>query len=196
MIEQGPATEDEMVLAFLRAEIDASRYGDIIKQRLVLDGLERRIIDEPNLADAEENDARKELLSFRGYKRRELLFTGFPLDATWRRVVLERRDFQTLRYAKDKTWIDLSDGTRLVAVGARNFLQRADNPDTYQIKGIVEALRNGFRFPELIAAEANTGSLILIEGHSRATAYVIEQLPDNVEALVASSLSMPEWYFY
>ena len=58
-----------------------------------------------------------------------------------------------------------------------------------------EKLRNGSR-AELIAAQADDGSLILIEGHSRATAYVMEKFFDGVEALVASSPSMPAWSFY
>jgi hypothetical protein len=106
-----------------------------------------------------------------------------------------RGDLQLLRYANYHTWVDLSDGTRLVSVGARNFRQRPDDPDTYQINGIVEALRNGARFPELVAAQDNDGSLILIEGHSRATAYVMVELAE-VETLVASSPSMPGWAFY
>jgi hypothetical protein len=135
-------------------------------------------------------------LDYRGYEQRKVLFDGFPVDATWRRVRLEAQDLRALRYANHRTWNDLSDSTRLVSIGARNFLQRRDDPDTYQINGIVEALRDGTCFPELIAAQDNDGGLILIEGHSRATAYLIEECVGGVEALVASSQSMQEWIFY
>jgi hypothetical protein len=63
--------------------------------------------------------------------------------------------------------------------------------NTQQIGAIAQALRTGRRFPELIAAQADDGTLILIEGHSRATAYVIEHLAGDVEGLIASSPSMP-----
>ncbi len=149
MIERGPATEDEVVLAFLRAEIDSSRYDEHITQPLVRAGLTRQLIDEPNLADPAENAVRKKLLDFRGYGQGIALFEGFPKDAIWRRVALEPGDFERMRYAKSHTWIELSDGTRLVSAGARNFPARPDDPETYQINGIVEALRNGARFPEL-----------------------------------------------
>jgi hypothetical protein len=89
MIERGPATENDMVVAFLRAEIDSSRYDDHIKTPLAQGGSERRLIDEPNLADPAENALRKQLLTFRGYEARTALFAGFPADATWRRVTLE-----------------------------------------------------------------------------------------------------------
>ena len=185
-----------MVVAFLRAEINSSRHDKLVAERLALSGFTRRLIDEPNLADAAENCARMQVLDCRGYKRREALFAGFPLDAAWRRVVLAPPDFETLRYARYKTWMDLSDGTRLVSVGARNFRQRPGGPETYQIKGIAEALRSGVRFPELIAAQGGDGSLILIEGHSRATAYVLEGFVGEVEILVGTSPSMPRWAFY
>ena len=197
MIERGPATEDEMVLAFLRAEIDSSRFDDFVKQGLAQMGLTRRLIAEPNVVDAVENSARKALLdSFRGYERRNLLFLGFPLDVAWRRVALEDDDFRALRYANHPTWCQLSDGTRLVSTGAQNFGQRPDDPDLYQINGILEALRHGVHFAELIAAEDNSGGLILIEGASRATAYLIDRYFHELEALVASSPSMPGWHWY
>jgi hypothetical protein len=194
-VELGPATEDEMIAAFLRAEIDASRYDEYISNPLTKMGFTRRLIDQPNLANASENRARKTLLNYRGYSQRKLLFDGFPFDATWRRVRLDQHDLRALRYANHKTWNELSDGKRLVSVGALNFPQRPDNPETYQINGIAAAVRKGIRFPELIAAQDNDGALILIEGHSRATAYLIEGCA-TVEALVASSQSMQEWIFY
>ena len=79
-----------MVLSFLRAEISSSRFDDFVVNRLTALGLDRRIVDGPNLLDANENRSRKKLLdSYRGYERRVLLFQGFPTDATWRRVALE-----------------------------------------------------------------------------------------------------------
>ncbi|MGA2723958.1 MAG: hypothetical protein ABSG79_16300 [Bryobacteraceae bacterium] len=197
MVDLGPATENDMVLAFLRAEINSSRYDDRIIRALGQLGYTRCLLDEPNLANRTENRARKRLLNFRGYETREALFAGFPSDAVWRKVTLEQHDFSTLRYANHKTWNDLSDGTRLVSVGARNFRERPDDPETYQINGILEALRNGARFPELIAAQHNdSDGLILIEGHSRATAYVMERVFEGVEVFVASSRLMPRWAFY
>jgi len=196
MIEQGPATENDMVVAFLRAEIDSSRFGKHIRIRLAERGLDRHLIDEPNLADVGENSIRKQILaSFRGYGVGRFLFDRFPEDATWRRVRLELHDFETLRYADYKTWVDFSDGTRLVSIGGRNFRRLPHDSETCHMNAITEALRNGVRFPELIAAQHHDGSLILIEGHSRATVYVMEQFED-VDVLVASSLSMPKWFYY
>jgi hypothetical protein len=131
MIECGAATENDMIVAFLRAEIDSSRYDDHITGHMTQMGFTRKLIDEPNLADANENRARKALLGYRGYEVRRYLFSGFPLDATWRRVALEEADFRELRYANYPVWRDLSDDTRLVSIGARNFRQRPDDPDLY-----------------------------------------------------------------
>jgi len=196
MIELGAATENDMVAAFLRAEINSSRFDEFLTSALARTGFTRQLIDQPNLEDAAENWARKQLLDFRGYRNREALFTGFPHDAVWRRVVLEEKDLQALRYANYPTWKELSKSTRLVAIGAQNFRQQPDSPETYHINGIVEALRNGTRFPELIAAQDNDGGLILIEGHSRATAYLMEQFGGDVEVLVAVSPAMRRWAFY
>lgn len=196
MIERGRATDDDMVAAFLRAEINSSRYDGYILEPLRQQGLSRTLIEEPNLADATENAVRKRLLDFRGFRARNALFTRFPMDAQWRRVTLEPNDLGRLRYANYPTWVQLSDGTRLVNDGARNLRRLPDNPDTYHIYAIAEACQNGIRFPELITAEADDGSLILIEGHSRATAYLMEGFTGDIEALVASSPTIHRWAFY
>jgi hypothetical protein len=92
-----------------------------------------------------------------------------------------------LRYANHSIWCELSDGTRLVSRGAENFPHRPDNPELYQINGILQALRYGTHFPELILADDNRGGLILLDGASRATAYLMERHFHEVQALTASS---------
>jgi hypothetical protein len=194
VIELGPATEHDMVLAFLRGEIHSSRYQRYYSDGLAILGLERNLIDEPDLSDQSANAARKHLLQgIRGYDADTALFRGFPSDVRWCRVVLEPRDFEIMRYANHPTWTDLSRGTRLVSVGARNL---SGQSGTEQIPEIAEAMRNGAIFSELIAAEAADQSLILIEGHSRATAYVQSNFTTGVEAFVGSSPSMAAWDFY
>jgi hypothetical protein len=54
MIDLGPATEDDVVLAFLRAEIDSARFGSIYATILANSGLDRQgVIDHPDQNSAE-----------------------------------------------------------------------------------------------------------------------------------------------
>ncbi len=210
MIERGLATEDEVIAEFLRAEIDSTQQvGAWIVQCLNRHGRDRGLIDSPNLANADDNAIRKNILDCtRGYASRTALFQGFPLDASWRRVTLETSDLQAMRYINDdladRHWMNLSEGTRLIADGARNFCKRLAVPTTAHdafteaiqpITFIAAALRSGKRLPDLIAAEASDRSLVIIEGRKRATAYVIERI-HRFEAFVASSSCLPKWFFY
>ena len=61
------------------------------------------------------------------------------------------------------------------------------------IIAIQEKLQRGERFPELIAAKGNGNDLILIEGHTRATAYVVLKWPENIPMFLGSSPRMHEW---
>jgi hypothetical protein len=107
MIELGGTTEVEMIVAFLKAEIDSDRQ-QLIVHSLNCRGRDRNLIDNPNLLDEMENADRKSVLCYRGYEKREWLFSGFPLDAVWRRVRLEPRDFKIMRYINHQTWVNLS----------------------------------------------------------------------------------------
>jgi hypothetical protein len=135
----------------------------------------------------------------RGYPN-EALFAGFPTDVVWRRVMLEPNDFDSLRYANDtrgnQLLMRLSGGTRRVRDGAHNNVHLPQTEETAHIGQVATALRSGKSFGPLIAIESDDGSLVLMEGHSRATAYVIERFAGNVEAFVGSSPIMAQWMWY
>jgi len=170
MIECGAATESDMVLAFLRAEVDSPRFKQLVQNCLLTLKHDRLLIDNADAADVQQNDVRKALLGcYRGYGRDAYLFRGFPQNVTWRRVVLQAADLQALLYAKEPSWIAFSGGTRLICAGAKNA---AVSPTGAGALAVAKAILEGAQFPELIVAEAGEGPLVLVEGHTRATAQV------------------------
>ncbi len=199
MIEVAPATEAEMIAAFLRAEIGSSRYGRDILALLQRFSAPRRVIDQPNVNDQAENELRRAVLAgYRGYPG-EHLFTGFPADIAWRRVRLERDDFQRMRYARvSGSLIPLSGPSRLVTDGARNF--SAGVPAAAKmahIAAIVADIKQGATYDPVIAVQDRDGSLVPIEGHSRATAYVIAGATGTgIEALAGTAATFEGWHFF
>ena len=63
-----------MVAVFLKTEIRSDRYDKEIFALLGRDGVSRKIVDEPDTSNPEENDYRIQLLGdFRGYKQNDML---------------------------------------------------------------------------------------------------------------------------
>ena len=87
MIEIAPARESDVVLAFLKAEIDYSDARQQIQQYLRVFGLTKQeLIDCADLGNDYENSVRAALLEcYRGYLTRNSLFKGFPKKVNWRR---------------------------------------------------------------------------------------------------------------
>lgn len=201
MKECGPCTENDMVIAFLQGEIDSPRFRDTYQYFLRSFGFDRSvIIDNPDLNNQHQNKDRLTLLwEVRGYKANTFLFQGFPSDVIWRRVKVYSSDYKFLTYANHETWLTLSGGSRLVIDGARNIgiISTAENANA-NINAIVDALLKGVTYPELIAAQrvGSNDALILVEGHSRATAYIMANKHEPIDVIVGSSLSMPKWVFY
>ena len=198
MIEIGPARECEMVLAFLRAEIDSLTYEKSVKAALQGSGYSTELIYEADLENDSENEARRIVLArYRGYGWNSGLFKDFPTDVTWRRVELEPSEFNRFLYIKDKGWIEMSGGTRRPDQLLER-MRRGETPAGFadSIAAIQEQLRKGKRYPELIVAEGMNGDLILIEGHTRTTAYTASELEEDVKLIVASSPSMHRWHYY
>jgi hypothetical protein len=191
-----------MILAFLRAEIDAPRWQNVHVAALAhLRANRSRLIDRADLGDAQQNRERLAgLRDSRGYGQNKYLFFRFPPDATWRLVVVSPTEIKTFKYINDSSdprWSRLSAGTRLVGDGIQN-LDEAQNAEVNgNVTSIATRLRQGERFPALIAAQrSGSAELVLIEGHNRATAYALTGIPKEIEVFIGTSPDMADWPFY
>jgi hypothetical protein len=195
MIELGSASDDDAVLAFLQAEIDSPKWGRHYRAAMRARGLERaRLIDAADLSDAQANHDRMSLLGdVRGFGRGIGLFRGFPLDVEWKQVIVEPPDFQRLKYISgDADWLDLSGGTRLVQEGARNL--EIDSNIAASVRRTQRGIEQGRCAAALILVENGRDELVIVEGHTRATAYV--SISDrSFPAFVGTSPLMMQWVF-
>ena len=90
MIELGRARESDVVLAFLRAEPDRWHNNKAVQNLLSSIGVtNQKLIHADFLGDYADRLRACVLDAFRGYLRKEGLFTRFPNGVVWRRVELE-----------------------------------------------------------------------------------------------------------
>ena len=71
------ATVDEMVLAFLQAEVDSVRFSDCIEGVL---GGDLTVVRQPSDTPGESIRCRHVLACCRGFEMNTFLFRGFPAD--------------------------------------------------------------------------------------------------------------------
>lgn len=198
MKEIRTATEHEMVLAFLRAELDSPRFSEYYRPVFAHFRVDPAVlIERGDASDAMQNTQRIEILgAVRGYKKNHSLFTGFPNSVQWTEGEIQPDEIGELTYAKWPSVIRLSAGTRRVADGAKNIDTIIANDLNTNIKALAQAVRNGKRCPELILARAAGGPAVLIEGHARATAYVLAKIDYAVRAFIGTSQMMSQWSVY
>jgi hypothetical protein len=182
MIIERAASESEMVLEFLRAEV-----GSVIGP-------------EADLSDPQQNEKRMRILDcLRGYVQRRFLFSKFPTDTVWSRRRLTVEDFPSLRYVRCSPWRQLAGDDLSVAAGAKRIRDRTfDKRDTEimslvpKIEAIARAINDGVDLTPVILAES-TNELVVLEGNHRVTGFVLAQSDRPMVALCGSSSSMPEW---
>lgn len=193
-----PITEDEMVALFLRTEIQSARHRDAILALLQRDGRESRIVEAPDLNDADANAYRVRLLGdFRGYKQRRELFETFPDEVGWYRAIITKAELAYVRYIDYSYWNELSGGSRLPSDAARNIHAGVE---VYGVANTgfwktARAVEDGAVFPELILVGTSVTSLIVLEGHVRLTAYFLvpERLPTEMNVLLGLSPGFSAW---
>ena len=195
----GPSSEDEMVALFLRGELASERFGRTIRQALRAEGADPTLLEAPALHDADANGVRHRLLAVtRAYGRDEGLFSGFPADVRWERVLLGEDDLAALRYIDYDYWVELSGGSRRVADGAPNA-QAGAAPFGVPSDGFLElasAIAAGARVPEPILVTAGPDDpVVVLEGHVRVTAYALAGIAVG-EALLGTSPAMRRWALY
>ena len=161
-----------MINAFLRAEFHSPRFKSAVRGLL---GGRTNLVYQPSTSDDDENEARKAVLAtYRGYGVDTLLFKGFPPDVSWVRATCTVSELGAMKYANYPTWITLSGGSRLVRDGAANVESVATAERINQtVIEVGRALERGQTHAELIlVAESEDEVPVLVEGHTRATAYM------------------------
>jgi len=195
MIELCAASENDVVLAFLQAEINSPKWGPHYQEAMRTRGLARAsLIDAADLSEAQANRHRIGLLGdVRGFGRDAGLFQGFPRDVEWRLAVIEPPDFLRLKYiSNDAGWLELSGGTRLVQGGARNL--ESNGRIATDVRRTRHEIEQGRCTAALILVEAGGDDMVIVEGHTRATAYaVLADRPFN--AFIGASPLMSRWAF-
>jgi hypothetical protein len=206
MEDLGTASDDQVILAWLRAEIDSPPFqnyliGDPPKPSHLARGL--ALARNPDLDNAEQNAERRRIIaSAHGFGRGSLIFAGLEDDIAWRRVRASIADVAAMLYSnRNATWTTLAPATRTVAEGAANAAVVFSGDYTnMHILSLARTICHADPAPslsELICLRLPDGGISLVEGHARATAIVLEghKLPDGVEAFIGDSPSIENWAY-
>jgi hypothetical protein len=202
----GAASDDQVVLAWLQAEIESPPFqsyliGDPPKPSHLARGL--KLARNPDLGNADHNAERRRIIaSAHGFGRGALIFAGLDDDITWRRVRASIADVGAMLYSnRNATWTTLAPATRSVAEGAANAALVFSGDDTnMHILSLARTICHADPAPvlsELICIRLPDGGISLLEGHTRATAMVLEghRLQDGVEAYIGDSPSINNWAY-
>jgi len=202
MEDLGPASEDQVILAWLQAEIESPDFqayliGNPPDPANLSAAL--RAARSPDLRDEAQNAYRRRIItSIYGFGQGTGSFEGLASDITWTRWRLTTDEVAEMLYAKrEGAWHLLSPATRKVAEGATNVGHVYTGDSTNMV---VLSLASGIchsdkKIPELIALRRPDGQLVLLEGHARATAIALEahKFAGGVEAFVGDGPSVANW---
>jgi hypothetical protein len=189
------SSEDEMILEFVKAELESPIYRDRCK---ISSGYTRaELVDHPDLKNPDHNAARLSMLFYRGYATRSSSFTGFPRKVAWTLHRFTLAEVGSFKYAKVPPWSTLVDNDRLVSDGAMEIENARDRALSLKVpvKAILDVRRkfeSGVGFARLIVAEVD-GSYVIVEGHARATAFIGSRVDRPVEVLVGHADNFKGW---
>jgi hypothetical protein len=202
MDDLGAATEDQVILAWLQAEIESPDFQAYLignPPNPANLSLALKAARTPDLHDQTQNELRRQIIAGSyGFGRGTGIFEGLTDDIRWRRFRLTTDDVGEMLFARrEGAWRLLSPATRKVAEGATNVGHVFTGDPTNMV---VLSLASGLchsdkRIPEIIAVQRPEGGLVILEGHARATAIVLEahRFPNGVQAFVGAGPSVASW---
>jgi hypothetical protein len=205
MQDLGAATEEQVILAWLQAEIESPDFqAYIVGNPPDPTNLSAALkaARQPDLRDAEQNALRRRIVtSVYGFGEGTGSFEGVGRDITWRRVRVTTAEVGEMLYARRSgPWQLVAPVTRKVAEGATNIGHVFTGDSTNMV---VLSLASGLchsekKVPEIIALKRpSDGRLIILEGHARATAIALEahRFPKGVDVYVGEGASVAGWAF-
>ena len=206
MEDLGAVSDDNVVLAWLQAEIESPPFqayliGDPPKPSHLARAL--ALARNPDLDNAEHNAERRRIIAAaHGFGRGALIFAGLEDDIAWRRARASTAEVAAMLYSnRNATWTTLAPATRRVAEGASNAAKLFTGDDmNLHILSLARIICHADPAPELsplLCLRMPDGGISLLEGHTRATAIVLEghKLPQGVEAFIGESPSIKSWAY-
>ena len=164
--------EAEMILEFLKGELNLKRFNEDLNNAINELGLDLNIILNGNINDDQENiDRLKIMKKFRGYPDEEL-FERFPNIEEWKFLELNESDIDNIYYIDYDYWNELSNGTSKPVEAAKVI---KSGKEIYEVSnqpfldGVEYNKTN--KFPPVILITCNNEKYLIIEGHSRMTVY-------------------------
>ena len=122
MIYLREASEDEMILEFLRGEIKSKRFQSQIMEVLNNQKESTQIIQKADLNNIVENEKRKDILRiFRGYGSNTHLFENFPDISRWIFAECTCEDIDKIHYINYSYWNELSKYTSSPLIAAETI---------------------------------------------------------------------------
>lgn len=190
------SSENEMVAIFLQAEMDSKRFGKFILKALEKLNIDKSIILDPQLNSRTENTQRNSILDeYRDYASRRGLFEDFPQDIQWKWVYLDRNDLCKVKYINYDYRVSISGGTRFAKDAALLIKQGKSvfNESNDQFFDLVKNIMQGYKPPPMIlVARSQQSDVVVLEGHLRLTAYMMEPayIPKKLKVLIGFSSSL------
>lgn len=103
--------ESEMILEFLKGELNSNRFNNDLNKVLNNLNIDCNIITNGNILNLEENKLRLKIMKeYRGYPDKEL-FERFPKVIDWKYVSLSEEDLDNIYYIDYDYWNLLSNNT-------------------------------------------------------------------------------------
>ncbi|HEV2034089.1 MAG TPA: hypothetical protein VGU71_07810 [Candidatus Dormibacteraeota bacterium] len=206
MEDQGVATEDQVILAWLQAEIESVAFQQYIAGEPPNPVYLAQVLKasrKPNLGDAEQNELRRQIITkTHGLGLGTLSFEGLANDLHWRKLRASSLEVGELLYAnRHPAWSVLAPVSRKVAEGAAN-VGHVFTGDLTNMLVLALALKISESnpvpaLPEVICLKRPDGHLVILEGHTRATAIVLEghRFKKGVSIYVGEGPSVTSWAY-
>ena len=195
-----PCSEDEVILEWLRAEIQSDRFSVDLKRKMEELSIGVEVIEKADISNTTENQLRKQLMEFRGYLSRTGLFESLPQNMVWTRLVVDSQTLiESVFYICYSYWEKISKGTRQ-AVNAARFIQSGktafDAPNDRFLK-IAQDYATGKDMPKMILV-GDQNKVVVLEGHARLTGLALagKAAPKEITVYLGKTEDLSGWSLY